>query len=143
MKKPKSVKPKTETTNESDKLVIQTPAEFKTHIADLVADVKKHSEKNEIKENKMSELEMLTWINKAEKVLPALVDAIKNAKSDMMEEDGKMYKGLLSVVTGKVEKSKIKFTKLRKVIRKQMQRVKNINSITSVVAGYIKESEGK
>ena len=127
--KNKTTKSKTTNTNN----VIQTKAEFNETVKSLHAKAKSASV------SKMTESEIYAWLVEAEISLPKLIATIKSVKKEVIKEDGKFMKSQIGTVTGKFEKSKIKFSDLRKVVKQQITRVNNIKAISPIVSTYIQK----
>jgi len=82
--------------------------------------------------------QIVAFAIEADKTLSALMRAMKCVKKTTNKETGGLFKTQLGVVTTKMEKTKINVVQMKRIVKAQMKRIKNIKAITPFISQYIK-----
>jgi hypothetical protein len=101
----------------------------------------KVGEERLLNEKQITDEECFAWVLNIGKVLPTLLKAVKAAAAQAKAEgDGKLIKGVTSVITSKKKSKapKINVSKVRKVALAEMKTVRNIITASAILTPYIK-----
>jgi hypothetical protein len=113
-----------------------------TPLAEFVnAKTHKVGEERLLNEKQITDEECFAWVLNIGKVLPTLLKAVKAAAAQAKAEgDGKLIKGVTSVITSKKKSKapKINVSKVRKVALAEMKTVRNIITASAILTPYIK-----
>lgn len=127
------------------KLKPLTPKQFAetlTPLKNFVSErTKKVGEERLLDETKISDEECFAWMLNIGKSLPALLRTVKAAAAQAKSEgDGKLIKGVTSVITQKKKSKapKINTAKIRKAAIAEMKTVRNISTAAAILTPYIK-----
>lgn len=130
------------------KLKPLTPKEFADTLTPLTKFVevktKKVGEERLLDETKITDDECVSWILNLSKSLPALMRTVKAAAAQAVAEgDGKLIKGVTSVITAKKKSKapKINVSKIRKAALADMKTVRNLTTASKILTPYIKASK--
>ena len=127
------------------KLKSLTPKQFAETLTPLTKFVsektKRVGEERLLDETKISDEECFAWILNIGKSLPAILRTVKAAAAQAKSEgDGKLIKGVTSVITAKkkTKAPKINTAKIRKAAIAEMKTVRNITTAAAILTPYIK-----